>query len=76
MNVEINGETVAVTLSERNLRALLDKLTWEESERTIFRDCENGMRLVVVAEPNEVHYANRPPGQMHPRTGAAIAGSA
>lgn len=58
--------TVVVTLSRRNLQALLLKLDEPESARTLIRDFEDH-RLIVRAEDDDVHYADREPGRMHPR---------
>jgi hypothetical protein len=63
---------VRVTLSRRNLRTLLLKLADPDSKRTISRDVEPGLRLEVHAESDEVHYAERPPGQMTLWTEAAL----
>jgi hypothetical protein len=65
-----------VTLSKRNLLALLEKLSCDDSIRMIRRRCENGVWLVLKAEPDDEHYRFRPAGQMHPRTEAAIERSA
>ena len=72
MKVEVKPGEVRVTLSKRNLLALLDKLSWEQSARTIVRDQEDGTLLVVTAETDEEHYIDRSPGIMHPRTEAAL----
>ncbi len=61
---------INVTLSRRNLLALLAKLSGspEGSHCSIGWD-----RLIVHAEPDDVHYAGRvPPGPMHPATEARI----
>ena len=63
---------VRVTLSRRNLRALLIKLKEPESKKAISRDIEPGMRLYVHAESDDVHYAERAPGQMALWTEAAL----
>ena len=55
---------VWVTLSRRNLRALLVKLGDPDSKKTISRDVEPGMRLYVRAESDDEHYAERVPGQL------------
>lgn len=69
--------TVArVHLSRRNLLALLTKLDMDGSACTIFTDYDtpDGVRLVVTAEDDDEHYADRvPPGPMHPQTEADIA---
>ena len=71
MRVEIADDgTINVTLSRRNLLALLAKLSGspEGSHCSIAWD-----RLIVHAEPDDVHYAGRvPPGPMHPTTEARI----
>ena len=53
-----------VILSRRNLRTLLLKVADPDSVATISRDLEPSLRLEVHAEPDEVHYADRAPGQM------------
>lgn len=57
------GHTVAVTLSRRNLEALLLKLEDPESMKTISIH-EDGYYLTVEAEENDTHYADRPAGLM------------
>lgn len=59
------GRVIIVTLSRRNLLALLHKLDMPGSAHTIWRD-DGEMLLVVVAQDDEEHYADRePPGLMH-----------
>jgi hypothetical protein len=55
-----------ITLSRRNLLTLLHKLEMPGSSCTIVKP--GG--FVVHAEPDEVHYKDRPegPGPMHPET--------
>ena len=73
MNAITDGRTLTVTLSRRNLLSLLQKLDgMGDSARTLFRDCDNGWRVVVTAEPDAQHYEGRQPGVMHPLTEAAI----
>jgi hypothetical protein len=71
MRLEIADDgTIHVTLSHRNLLALLAKLSGspERSHCSIAWD-----RLIVHAEPDDVHYAGRVlPGPMHPTTEARI----
>lgn len=55
---------VVVTLSRRNLRALLVKIADPDSMKTITREIGPGVRLVLRGESDEMHYADRPPGQM------------
>jgi len=73
MNATTHGQTLRITLSRRNLLALLQKLdTMGDSACTIVRQCDNGWGVVVTAEPDEVHYADRLPGAMHPVTETAL----
>lgn len=67
--------TCEVTLSRRNLLALLQKLDMEGSARTLTSDhCPPGLELVVRAEDDQEHYSDRvePPGPIHPSTEAFI----
>lgn len=57
-----------VTLSERNLRALLHKLTVKDSSRTIYRRTSDVDMLYITAEADAEHYRDREPGEMHPDT--------
>jgi len=52
-----------VILSHRNILALLHKVGWEESARTI-----SGDGAEVMVEPDDIHYRDREPGEMHPKT--------
>jgi hypothetical protein len=64
---------IEVTLSVRNLRALLSKVEeMGDSACTLFCTTEEGWRLVVRAEADEQHYAGREPGPMHPVTEAHL----
>lgn len=85
MRVDISSDTqvIALTLSRRNLEALLVKLDIEWSAREIgsanwYRDGEpcNGY-IRVIAEDNDTHYGreNREAGLMHPETEARMVGS-
>jgi hypothetical protein len=70
LEIAAHAPRVRVTLSRRNLMALLVKLDgWPtDSECSITLG-----QLLVHAEPDEVHYADRPPaGAMHPLTEEAI----
>ena len=60
----LTGREVRITLSKRNLETLLAKLEREDSERTLFTNGHNGL-LVVVAEDDATHYANREPGLVY-----------
>lgn len=79
MRIDARGGVPAffkVTLSRRNLLALLAKLEIPGSHCAI--DSENafldgapleGVVFRVISEPDEVHYRDRPPpGPMHPLT--------
>jgi hypothetical protein len=76
----VEGGLVLVTLSRRNLLALLAKLDEQVSGRKITGgyvfcddDLLDGVTLAVRSEPDEEHYADRePPGPMSPTTEAGI----
>jgi hypothetical protein len=82
MKLELTPQLVIVTLSGRNLLALLRKLQQPLSLRMltsqmVIRDGKllDEPMLIVRAEPDGVHYADRPgPGQMLPSTEEFIAG--
>lgn len=58
--VAVSGYGVPVVeLSQRNLEALLEKLTDPNSARTLI-DPDN--QIAVKAVSNHEHYADRPPG--------------
>jgi hypothetical protein len=68
-----NHASCEVTLSRSNLLALLHKFEMEDSARTLISsNCPPGLELIVRAEDDEQHYAERvdPPGPMDPRTEA------
>lgn len=69
MKIERSKGSITITLSERNLRALLVKLDDPESLRTIYLDDDEG-RVFISAQKDADHYAalGRSPGLMHPRT--------
>jgi hypothetical protein len=81
MRLDLLGDgeetVVRVTLSERNILALFQKLGMPGSARTLasahaYRDGElvDDLILVVDAEDDDEHYGERdfPPGPMHPQT--------
>ena len=71
----VDRDLIHITLSERNLRALLAMLHGHppESEVTINIQYFPGLVLAVHAEPDAVHYkGRRSPGLMHPATEEAI----
>ncbi|GIK83199.1 MAG: hypothetical protein BroJett024_43040 [Alphaproteobacteria bacterium] len=59
-----------VTLSRRNLLALLHKLQMPGSARSLTTDydCPEGWSLIVRSESDGEHYGTRsePPGPLHP----------
>lgn len=67
---------IEVTLSRRNILALLHKLDWEGSERTIEKVCSGHggerMILTLVAEEDDEHYGDDEPGVMHTATESFI----
>jgi hypothetical protein len=65
--------TIGITLSRRNLVALLSKLDEPRSARTLLRRLEDGRLLVVTAESDAEHYAERNSvGVMTPQAEQAI----
>lgn len=81
MRLDLHRSAVIVTLSRRNLLTLLHKLERGRSACTLvsgnaYRDQVeiDDMQLVVTAEPDERHYADRePPGTVHPLEEAYLA---
>lgn len=67
MKASYANNTVVVTLSRRNLEALLVKLDAPRSARTLVRR-QGGDEpdIIVVAESDIDHYADRDPGLMLP----------
>lgn len=68
MHVEINNATVTVTLSRRNVLALLHKTEMPGSKRTLIKEVGNGLLLVVKVEDDGEAYRGRVPGRMHDET--------
>lgn len=71
---------VTITLSERNLRSLLSKLDDPDSNRALMSgyptgDEDDPYPFVVVAEHDEVHYADRLPGVMSAKTEGDLLGN-
>lgn len=58
---------VEITLSRRNILALLHKLDWPESARTVQKYID-GVLLTIVAEDDEEHYGDDAAGVMHDKT--------
>src|SRR5260370_658079 len=65
---------IFITLSRRNLRALLAKLDGfpKDSKKTVYKDMDDGQVLVVTAEEDDIHYRLHTPGTMHPETEVRI----
>lgn len=70
MHERPGGAVAVVTLSRRNLLALLHKLEMPGSARTLTTDyaCPEGWSLIVRSESDGEHYGSRsePPGPLHP----------
>lgn len=75
MNFTTTGGLVTrqlhLRLSERNLRALLAKLTLPESLCTLVME-DGALQVAVTAEPDGQHYDGRVPGAMTPETEDAM----
>lgn len=65
---------IEVTLSRRNLLALLSKVDDPDSARIITRQCD-GAFLIVRAEPDSEHYQDRVPGRMFAKSEEFIVNS-
>ncbi len=78
MNLTVHHESkvVEVMLSERNLLALLSKLSRKDSHHSLARHCEqeNGSAwtLWVKVEEDAQHYGEREPGGLHPTDEAYV----
>jgi hypothetical protein len=80
VRLDITPASVILTLSKRNLLALLQKADDPLSQRRLVGGYVyeggkliDGIYLVVGCEPDEQHYVDRQPGAMHPRTEEFIA---
>lgn len=65
-NPTTHGYEIKITLSERNLRSLLNKLKRDDSAHTIQKYGPRGTLFSIVAEKDEPHYGARVPGVVHP----------
>lgn len=65
MKLKIDRQHIVVILSRRNLKTLLAKL--DGFPKQSFCSIESD-GLLVHAEPDDIHYAGREPGPMHPAT--------
>lgn len=76
VRLDIHEQRLVLTLSRRNLLALLHKLDWPGSAREItggdayFDGTPIDFRFAVRCEDDAEHYAKRPepPGPMHPES--------
>jgi predicted NUDIX family phosphoesterase len=59
---EVGIPAIELVLSERNLRTLL--ATINEENNSVSRLTETGIMMMIRAEPNDVHYKDRPAGLM------------
>lgn len=81
MRLAIDDTQITVTLSRRNLLALLHKLDWPlshrrlESSNAYMDGREISLSFAVCAEDDDAHYDDRtePAGAMHPLTESFIA---
>jgi hypothetical protein len=81
VRADIGDGVLLVTLSKRNLLALLQRVDDPFAMRLltggyVYRDREltDGITLIVGCQPDEEHYADREaPGRMKPSTEAFIA---
>lgn len=73
MKFTIENGRVTVTLSKRNVLALLSKVDDPYSGRTLYNQNDPGW-LIVKVEPDAEHYSGRTPGQVSEKSEAFIAG--
>ena len=72
MNAKIDNFSATITLSKRNLLALLDKVDRSrESARTIYKQC-GGVLVQVSAQTDDEHYGDREAGRMEHGTEVRI----
>jgi hypothetical protein len=67
MKADINndGNVITITLSKRNLLALLSKVDDPDSQKTISKYSDKlGQHVRVKAEPDNEHYGHRKAGPM------------
>ena len=70
--IDITNKRVIVTLSKRNLLALISKIGRPESAATIYKSVDGGYTLFVAGVLDTEHYIDRKPGLMHPKDEAFI----
>ena len=63
----INNESVIITLSKRNLLALLDMVDDPYAQKTIYKHIDQ-FEVCVIVEPDDIHYGDNKPGEMSPKT--------
>jgi hypothetical protein len=69
---EVSRTHTTIVLSERNLLSLLVKLQDPLSARSLRIEDESGDSVLVKAEPDEEHYAERSPGPIWPAHQAVL----
>jgi hypothetical protein len=57
-------EEIRLTISERNARALLEKLTWDSARTIVWPAAEGEPKVYLSIEPDDEHYGPREPGVM------------
>lgn len=62
MDVKVIENHVFVTLSRRDVLDLASQMSYSDGYGQLVRHTEPGRVLVVVVEPNDVHYGDRTPG--------------
>ena len=74
MKIEHKDYDIRITLSRRNLRALIAKLDGhpKPSACEIMKGDDEGYLVRVRAEEDAEHYTKMQPGPMHPETEAEI----
>lgn len=74
MRLEL-GPTTILVLSRRNLLTLLAKLDgFPENSACMIQGGSEALGIIVKAEEDSIHYADRPFGAMHDETEQAIGG--
>ena len=69
MRASRHGEQVTVRLSRRNLESLLNKLNgFPRFSACTLIGGSDAMGITIIAEEDEIHYFDRPPGAVHPES--------
>ncbi len=59
-----NEKEIHLVISERNARALLEKLTWDSARTIVSPAAEGEPKVYLSIEPDDEHYRTREPGVM------------